>query len=199
MPDDKDGREDQAQASERRQREREITEELERMHEEEPPVESAGLEELEQELDALTFPARGTEIVAALGDQVIELDERSYKVEELVPDADEEVFETPVEVRARVQRPTVAAAMKRIVEVTREFPEVDLGRSQRDAYEKTFRALKSVDTVDDDEGIRAISDWIIEQVRDKRKLPGSRAVRRQAATFCRSHGYQIRNDEWLGI
>jgi len=44
-----------------------------------------------------------------------------------------------------------------------------------------------------------MGDWIVEQIREKEKKPGSRAVRREAAKFCRANGYEVRNDEWLGV
>lgn len=197
MADDKNGREKQAHDVDRRQRERDVATELERGDETEPPVDSTEL--ADSELESLEFPATGTDVVAAIGDREVESDDGSYTVEELVPKTDAETFDSPSAVRVRVQRPTVAAAMKRVVEASETLPNTEVGESQREAYEKTFRELKAIDADDDDEGIQAISDWIVERIRDKEKLPGSRAVRRQAAKFCRANGYEIRNDEWLGI
>ncbi|WP_135827169.1 DUF5789 family protein [Halorussus ruber] len=199
MADDKTGRNKQADDAERRQRERDLAAELERSDETEPQVDAAELTEFEEELESVSFPATGSEVVAAVGDRTVESTAESHTVEELVPDTDEETFDSPAAVRMRVQRPTVAAAMKRIVEATATLQNASLGGSQRDAYEKTLRELKAIDADDDDEGIRVITDWIVERIRDKKKLPESRAVRRQAAKFCRSNGYQVRNDEWLGI
>ncbi|RBI64489.1 hypothetical protein DMJ13_08430 [halophilic archaeon] len=199
MTDDKNSRDKKAHDEKRRQRERDIAEELEREDETEPPVDEAELTDIETELEPLEFPATGTDVVAAVGDREVESDDGTYTVEELVPDTDEETFGSPAAVRVRIRRPTVAAAMKQIVEASETLPNADLRGSQREAYEKTLRELKAIDADDDDEGIRAITDWIVERIRDKEKLPGSRAVRRQAAKFCRANGYQIRNDEWLGI
>ncbi|QLG27793.1 hypothetical protein HUG10_09620 [Halorarum halophilum] len=199
MADDKRGRDKQAQDAERRQRERDIAAELERGDETEPPTDEAELDEFETELDSLTFPATGSEVVAAVGDREVESVEGAYTVEELVPDTDEERFDSPAAVRVRVQRPTIAAAMKRIVEASETLRNEELGGSQREAYEKTLRELKAIDADDEDEGIAATTDWIVERIRDKEKLPGSRAVRRQAAKFCRSNGYEVRNDDWLGV
>ena len=199
MADDKDGREEQAQNADRQQRERDVLAALERNDETEPPVDERALGELETELDALSFPATGSEVVATVGDRTIESEAGVHTVADLVADTDDETFDEPAAVRARVQRPTVAGAMKRVVEQCRSVPQVSLGSSQREAYEKTFRALKAVDADDDDEGIQYVADWIVEQIDEKGKLPGSRAVRREAAKFCRSNGYPIRNDEWLGI
>jgi hypothetical protein len=89
--------------------------------------------------------------------------------------------------------------MKRVVEASKTLPNTEFKWTQRKAYEMTFQELKAIDADDDDEGIQAISDWITEHIRDKETLPTSRAVRRQAAKFCRTHGYQVRDDEWLGI
>ena len=199
MADDKRGRDKQARDAERRQQEREIATELERGDETEPQVDAEELAGFEAELEELTFPATGVEVVAAVGDREIESVEGSYSIEELLPETDDETFDSPAAVRVQIQRPTVAAAMKRVVEASKTLPNTDFGWTQRKAYEKTFEELKAIDADDDDEGIRAISDWIVERIRDKETLPSSRAVRREAAKFCRANGYQVRNDEWLGI
>ena len=199
MPDDKRGREKQARDAENRQRQRDVVAQLERMDETEPPVDETELDSFEAELDSIEFPATGVEVVEAVGDREIESADGTYALEELVPETDEEDFDSPADVRARVQRPTVAAAMKRVVEASQSLPNAGVWGSQREAYEKTFRELKAIDADDDDEGIQVISDWIVERIRDKEKLPGSRDVRRQAAKFCRQNGYQVRNDEWLGV
>jgi hypothetical protein len=198
MPDDKSGREKQARDADRRQRERDIDAELERGDEPEPPEETAGPDDFESELEPVEFPAAGADIVATVGDREVELDEGRYTVAELVPETDGETFDSPDAVRALVRRPTVAAAMKRIVEASETLPNVEFSWSQRRAYETTFRELEAIDP-DDDEPIRAISDWIVERIHDDGTLPGSRDVRRQASKFCRANGYRIRNDEWLGI
>ncbi|HKL29959.1 MAG TPA: hypothetical protein VJ898_11940 [Natrialbaceae archaeon] len=199
MADDKSGRDKQADDAERRQREREIATELERGDEIEPPVDAEELADFEAELESLTFPATGAEVVAAIGDREIESIDGNYRVEELVPETDEETFDSPVAVLVQVERPTVAAAMKRVVEASKTLRNADFSWTQRKAYEKTFQELKAIDADDDDEGIQTITDWIVEQIRDKQRLPTSRAVRREAAKFCRANGYRVRNDEWLGI
>jgi hypothetical protein len=199
MADDKNGREKQAQGADKRQRERDIDVEVERGDEPEPPVEAAELNDFESELESLAFPATGTETVATVGDREIESANGSYTIEELVPETDEETFDSPAAVRVLVQRPTVAAAMKRVIEASKTLPNTDLPWSQRKAYEMTFQELKAIDADDDDEGIQAISDWVVERIRTKEKLPSSRDVRRQAVKFCRANGYQVRYDEWLGV
>jgi hypothetical protein len=199
MADDKRGREKQARDADRRQRERDIGAELERGDEPEPPVTAEKLRGFESELEALAFPTTGTEVVATVGDREIESDDGSFTIKELVPETDEETFDSPAAVSAQVQRPTIAAAMKRVIEASETLPNTDFSWSQRKAYETTFRELKAIDADDDDEGIPAISDWIVERIRDEGTLPGSRDVRRQAAKFCRANGYQVSNDEWLGI
>lgn len=199
MADDRNSRERQADDAERRQREREITAELERTDEPEPPVDTSDLAYFETELEAVTFPATGADVVAAVGDREIESVEGTFKIKALVPDTDAEVFDAPAAVRTRIQRPTVAGAMKHVVEASATLSEAEFGTSQRDAYERTFRELQAIDADDDDEGIRAVREWITEQIHEKGKLPGSRAVRRKAAKFCRVNGYEVRDDEWLGI
>ncbi|MBX0324362.1 hypothetical protein EGH21_15130 [Halomicroarcula sp. F13] len=199
MADDKSGRDKQAQDAERRQQEREMDAELERGDEIEPPVDAGALADVEAELEELAFPATGTEVVAAMGDYEFESAERSYTIGELVPETDEETFDSPDAIRVQILRPTVATAMKQIVEASKTLSNTEFSWTQRKAYEMTFQELEAIDADDDDEGIQAIADWIIERIHDKETLPSSRAVRREAAKFCRANGYQVRNDEWLGI
>jgi hypothetical protein len=198
MADNKSGREDQAAAEQRRQRERAIQAELERMDEPEPPVDTSELAYFETELEALSFPATGAEVVDALGDRELKAVNDSYAVAELVPDTEAEAFESPSALRVRVQRPTVARAMKRMVEASDTLSGEQLSGSQWEAYEQTFRALAAVTPDDEDEGIEVVADWIVERIEQKGKLPGSRTVRKRAAKYCRSNGYSIRDDEWLG-
>ncbi|MFW5934665.1 MAG: hypothetical protein ACOCQL_02315 [Halolamina sp.] len=199
MADDKQGRDEQAHDADRRQRERALRAELERYDEAEPPVDDAELDEIEAELETVHFPATGAEIVDAVGERRVTAGQETYAVQELLPEAEVETFEAPDVVRSRIQRPTLASAMKRIVEASETIPNVEFSSGQRDAYEKTIRALQAVDTVDEDEGVHAITEWIIERIEEKGKLPGSRDVRRQGAKITRSTGYEVRNDEWLGI
>ncbi|QLH84233.1 hypothetical protein [Halosimplex pelagicum] len=199
MPDDRAGRDKQAQDEENRQRMRAMLEELERGDETEPPVEEAELDALDAELDAVTFPATGLELVEAVGYHEVESAEGTRDLAELLPRSEREEYDSPEAVRARVQRPTIAAAMRRIVEAADELGGVEFGSSQREGYERTFRELQAIDAVDDDEGIPVVADWVVERIREKEKLPGSRDVRRRAAKFCRSSGYEIRDDEWLGV
>jgi hypothetical protein len=199
MADDKNARDKQADDAERRQREREVATELERGDEAAPPADERELALFEDELDEVSFPATGAEVVAAVGDRELETAEGRYRVAELVPETDAETFDSPAAVRVQVQRPTIAAAMARVVEASETLQNVPFGWSQRKAYEKTFEELKAVDADDEDEGIRVIADWIVERIHEAERLPSSRAVRREAADFCRSNGYPVRTDEWLGI
>jgi len=199
MADDKRGRDKQAHDEERRQRERELETELQRGEEPEPPIPAAELSELEDELETLSFPATAADVVETVGTREVESPSGIYRLDELLPETDAETFDSPAAISIQIQRPTVAAAMKRIIEASAELKDADFGGSRRDAYKKTLEALAAIDADDDDEGIDAISDWIVEQIDEKGELPGSRAVRREAATFCRSNGYEVRVDEWLGI
>ncbi|ACV12894.1 conserved hypothetical protein [Halorhabdus utahensis DSM 12940] len=199
MADDKRGRDKQAHDEERRQRERDLETELQRRDEPEPPIPATELGELEDELETVAFPATAAEVVETVGDREIESPEGTYRLEELLPKSDAETFDSPAAVSVQVQRPTVAAAMKRIIEASDELQEADFGGSRRDAYKKTLKALAAIEADDDDEGIDVITEWIVAQIDEKGKLPGSRAVRREAAKFCRSSGYEVGVDEWLGI
>jgi len=199
MPDDKRGREKQARNADRRQRERAIATELDRMDDPEPPIDETELAFFETALEELNFPVTGNDVVSEMGHREIEGTEETFSVAELIPATEAEFFEDPEAVRQQIQRPTVAKAMKRILEETGSRQGVSLKGSRRDGYKKTFEELEAIDPIDEDEGIQAITDWIIEELRESGKLPGSRAVRRQAAKYCRSVGYKVQNDEWLGV
>ena len=199
MADDKRGRDKQAQDAERRQREREIRTELERGDEPETPVDGAELTAIEADVEELTFPRTGAEVVAAIGDRKVESATHHYRLRELVPETATETFDSPAALRVQIQRPTVAAAMKRVIEAAQTLQNSEFGWTQRKAYEMTFTELEAVDADDDGEGVQAMTDWIVNRIREKETLPTSRAVRREAAKFCRSNGYQVRNDEWLGV
>ena len=199
MADDKDGREKQAADEDRRQRERDVEAELERGDEPEPPIDPDEVDEFEAALEPLTFPATGREIVAAVGTRELESGTRVYAVADLLPDADIEAFDAPETVRERIRRPAVATAMKRVVEAAATLKNEEFGRSQHEAFERTFRALSDIDELDDEEGVEAIADWAVDRIAEKETVPGSRDLRRQAAKYCRKHGYEVRNDEWLGV
>ncbi|ELZ25491.1 hypothetical protein C475_10684 [Halosimplex carlsbadense 2-9-1] len=176
-----------------------MLEELERGDETEPPVDDEELDALDVELETMSFPATGIEVIEAFGSHEVESGEGSYDLGDLIPRSTASTYESPEEVRIRVLRPTVAAAMKRVVEAADDHQSAEFGSSQYEAYERTLRELKAIDADDDDEGVEVITDWIVERIREKETLPGSRDVRRRAAEFCRSNGYEVRNDEWLGV
>ncbi|APE94990.1 hypothetical protein HSR6_0528 [Halodesulfurarchaeum formicicum] len=199
MPDDKRGREKQARNADRRQRKRAIASELERMDEPEPEIDEGELALFETALEELEFPVTATEVVSEMGHQELEGLEQAYSVAELLPATEAISFNRPAEVRMRIQRPSIATALKRIVEETDTIQGASLTGSQLETYEKTFLELKAIDAVDDDEGIPVLRDWILESLRENGELPGSRGVRRRAADYCRENGYEVRNDEWLGI
>ena len=199
MADDKNGREKQAADEDRRQREREIADELERGDEGEPAVTDAALADLEAALESLSFPATGREIIATAGDHEVGSVDGTHAVADLFPDADMESFDAPAAVSKRVRRPAVAVAMKRVVEAAATLPDEEFGRSQHEAFERSFRALSDVDELDDDDGVRTVADWVVAEVHERRTVPGSRDVRRRAAAYCRENGHEVRDDEWLGV
>ena len=199
MADDKRGREKQSRDADRRQRERDTVSQLERWDETEPELAEASTDELAPGLDDLAFPATGTAVVEAVGERAVEAPSGTVSVAELVPDTTAETFASPESVRLRVQRPTVAGAMKEILEAAGTLQNESLDDSQRHAYEKTLRALKGIDADDEDEGVEVVRDWLVAQIRERERLPDSRSVRREAAEFCRANGYEVRDDEWLGV
>jgi predicted RNA-binding Zn ribbon-like protein len=138
MVDNKSGRDKQADDERKRQLERDMLEQRERGDETKPPVDPETLDEFERELATIEFPATAETVVAELGDWEIEAADSTYTVEELLPASDAEVLPDPETVRLQVQRPTVARAMKQILEAARELSAGAVQESQRDAYEKTF-------------------------------------------------------------
>lgn len=198
MADDKRGRERKARKAERRQIRREIEEELERMDESEPPIPPEELADVEVELQELSYPVTGSEVVDTAGDTTLEGTEKTYQVMELIPDTNA-TFESPAAVREEIKRPTVAAAMKRIGEASDDLSNGGLSSSQYNTYRKTLVALKEIKPDDNDEGVAVITDWILTHIEEKENLPKSRAVRRRAAKFCRNNGYEIPRDEWMGV
>lgn len=164
-----------------------------------PSTDPSDLHDLESDLASVTFPTTGRQVVDAVGTQRVITKDGSYTVSELIPETDTEVFDSPGAVRVAVQHPTVAAAMKRVVEASRTLPTQAFPHSQRKAYEETFREFRSIDTNDGDEDVMALTNWVLERIRTDNTLPSSRAVRQQAADMTRTNGYRIRNDEWLGV
>lgn len=199
MADDKRGRETQDRDAQNRQHQRDIVDALRRNDEPEPPMQPEELDDVEQDLDSLSFPVTGRELVEKIGDRPVESIDRSLTIGDLLPETEREAFETTAAVRERLERPTIAIAMKRILEVSDRLPGDKLQGSQWDAYERTFQELLEIEAVDEDEGIQVVSDWIVERIEDNGELPGSHDVRREAAKYCRANGYEIRNDEWLGV
>jgi len=191
------GRDKQAQDENDRQRKRELAAALERGDEPEPPVEPVAVEGVVAEVETLSFPASGADVLGAVGDRDLDADGRRFSIESLVPDTDVPRFDGPDSVRDHLRRPTVAAALKRVLEASDTPNGGKFEGSQYEAYERTFQELRAVDA--DDEGTRVITDCILDRLEDKGSLPGSRDVRREAANYCRSNGYSVRTDEWLGV
>lgn len=197
MGDDNNVHEQQARTAKNRQNERDSTTDQARRNDPKPPA--SGLDELESELSSLGYPTTGSQIVTALGDYTLNSHDKNYTIEELIPENDTETFDSPSAVRVQVQRPTVAAAMKQIIDANSTLNNSDFPYSQRKAYEMTFEELRMIDIDDEDDGIAVMSDWILGRIREKHSLPSSRDVRRHASKVCRANGYQIRNEDWLGI
>jgi hypothetical protein len=196
MADNKRSRDKQAHDESKRQQRREMITELERMDETEPPVEESDLSDLTEKLGAVAFPATGAELVSEVSEFPVD---EEYLAADLIPETENDRYETPGAVTTQLQRPTVASAMKTITEASETVSGIEFGRSQWDAYQKTIRALAALDADDDDETVTMTTEWVVDQIETKTKLPGSRAVRRQAAEFCRAEGYEISNNDWLGV
>lgn len=206
MADTKDGREEQAHRAERRQREREVAEALGRGDESEPDpgleaVDADDLAAVESELAELSYPVTAEAVLEVLDDRELATRGRPVPAEDLVPRTDRVRFESPRDVRARIARPTVATALRRITEAigtVEDLPQREFDE-RLDAYERTFRELAAVAPDEYDEGISVLADWIVDVVHRDGRVPSSRAVRRRGAVYCRANGYEVRDDSWLSV
>jgi len=70
----------------------------------------------------------------------------------------------------------------------------------REPLEKLGRDTETEPPVPDvDEGTEVVTDWIVARIRDDGEIPSPRDVRRRAAAFCRTSGYPVNADDWLGV
>lgn len=193
MGDTREGRENQAQAELERQQQRAVQEELDRWHETEPP------RELANALESLSYPVTADEVAETVGDyEVAVSDDEAIPVAEIVERSTVERFDSPDEARERIQKPSVAASLRRLRAASDEAGLGSEYRSKADTFEKTLRALENIDADDDDEGVAAVTAWVVERLEEAGSLPKSRRVRNFAAAFCREHGHEVRDDDWLG-
>lgn len=192
MGDTKDGRDKQARDEENRARMRAMREELERYHETEPP------RELDDALDELDYPARADQVVDAVGDYEVQTADDAIPVAEVVEESAREEYDSREDAREKLQRPSVAASLRRLRTVSQETGLESEFRERQDTYKKTLRSLENVDADDEDEGIAYVTAWLVEEMRERERLPKSRKVRQRATQFCRDNGYEVRDDSWLG-
>ncbi|WP_318568776.1 hypothetical protein [Salinigranum marinum] len=95
---------------------------------------------------------------------------------------------------------SIDSTIERITEAEGEAGLRDDDRDQQHkVYEKTFRALEDVAPDDDDEGVTVVADWIVEEIRTTGKRPTSKSVRRRARAYCEHNGYEVSNNDWLGV
>ncbi len=104
MADTKRGREKQAANRERRQRERELTEELQRWEEEEPqPADlDIALEGLVDEIETHEYPVSTSELVAEYGDHEVFTLDGWEPLEELLAESEDKTHHEPADVRKQV-------------------------------------------------------------------------------------------------
>jgi alkylated DNA nucleotide flippase Atl1 len=69
------------------------------------------------------------------------------------------------------------------------------GRSQRRTYEKSIEEVGEIAGKTEAERLAA---WIETTIRDEKKLPSSRRVRKKGAEICRDVGESISSNDWLG-
>jgi len=105
MADDKRGRDKQAHDEERRQRERELDEALERGDEAEPAdALGAGPDEFEAILEEHEYPTTTDELVEALGDREATVRGSRRSIGDLLAPVDDETHESAADVRDRIRK-----------------------------------------------------------------------------------------------
>lgn len=103
MGDTKRGREKQTADEERRQRERELAEALERVDEPEPIADADGeLGELDGALENHDYPTTTAEVIAAYGSRVVETQGRWKPIDSILEPIDDERYDSPDDVRSRI-------------------------------------------------------------------------------------------------
>ena len=104
MADDKQGRDEQADREEKRQREREVEEARTRGDEKEPMGNdpSGRLGDLDEALTFLDYPATTTELVEAYGDYELETQGGKKSLEDVLSSTDDQIYDSAEDVRRRV-------------------------------------------------------------------------------------------------
>lgn len=105
MPDNKEGREQKADDKERRQREQELSEELDRGNEAEPVHDDPGrrLGNFDKALANHEYPTTSDELIEIYGDQEVESRGGRKTIGEVLTPIDDETYESADEVRQRIQ------------------------------------------------------------------------------------------------
>ncbi|MFC6719319.1 hypothetical protein ACFQGT_03390 [Natrialbaceae archaeon GCM10025810] len=110
MGDTKSSREKQAADEERRQRERELEEALERDDETEPtradPDADHRLGDLDDAFDDLDYPVASDELLEAYGDRTVESRDGWTSVDEAFEPVDDETYDSAADVRDRIRELT---------------------------------------------------------------------------------------------
>jgi hypothetical protein len=192
MGDTKQSRDKQAHDEDDRARQRAVEEELARFHETEPP------RDLEDALEDLEYPVAAEDLATAVETFSIEAPEDVIPAAEVVEHSGTHEYDSAAAARQTFKRPAVAASLRRLRDVSRSAGLKDGFLEREDVYRTTLRALEDVDADDDDEGVAAVTAWIVAEMQDEQRLPSSRKTRQRGAAFCRERGYEIRDDSWLG-
>ncbi|MFC6988653.1 hypothetical protein ACFQJD_07865 [Haloplanus sp. GCM10025708] len=104
MADDKQGRDEQADREEKRQREREVEEARTRGDEKEPmgddPSERLG--DLDEALKSHDYPATTNELVEAYGDYELETQGGKKSLEDVLSATDDQIYDSADDVRRRI-------------------------------------------------------------------------------------------------
>ncbi|WP_232686883.1 DUF5789 family protein [Halobacterium zhouii] len=104
MADDKQGRDEQADREENRQRERELEEAQARGDEKEPLFddESRRLGDLDEALKSHDYPATTTELVAAYGEYELETQGGKKPLQDVLSSTDDQTYDSAEDIRRRI-------------------------------------------------------------------------------------------------
>ncbi|MFC4552536.1 MULTISPECIES: DUF5789 family protein [Halorussus] len=104
MPDDKQGRDENADDEEGRQPEREQEEVRDRAHEDQAKLgdPSGQLGDLDEALEAQEYPTTTNELVEAYGDYEIETQRGTESLEEVLASTENQTFDSADDVRSRI-------------------------------------------------------------------------------------------------
>ena len=85
--------------------------------------------------------------------------------------------------------------VEKVLGTREQYEAKQKGRSRRRAYEKSIEEVRDVAGSTE---AKQLAQWIEERIREKKRLPTSRRVRKEGAKICRDAGHSVSTNDWLG-